>query len=192
MSNTSRKTCPLCSTHVRLLSPAIGWWLKGYCEGIVDCAEWHVHDGSHDAVAEVTPEFGAAQFSSVNYFLSGFIFLLWCGRPASYMSCGQLYCSCICNCDWIERLRLICNFATGWWLGCDCATTSSYAQWRGHVISHCPVVQVAATCWILVPLRCLTCLSIRSRRRHLLIVAGIMGSHQRCRLSLLTLRYAKP
>jgi hypothetical protein len=92
--------------------------------------------------------FGLAQFSSVNYFSSGFIFLLWCGRPASYVPCRQLYCSCISNCDWIERLRLICDFATGWWLGCDCAMTSSCAQWRGHVLSHCPVVQVTATCQI--------------------------------------------
>jgi hypothetical protein len=92
--------------------------------------------------------FGATQFYSMNYFSSGFIFLLWCGRPASYVPRGQLYCSCICNCDWIERLWFICDFATGWWFGCDCATTSNYAQWRRHVISHCPVVQVAATCWI--------------------------------------------
>jgi hypothetical protein len=154
--------------------------------------------------------FSTAQFTSVNYFSSGFIFFLWCGRPASYVPCGQLYCSCICSCDWIEWLWLIYDFAIGWWLGCDYTTTSSCAQWRGHVISHCPVVQVAATCripvqrWIFGFLcavwrmrlsdvwGCLTCLSIKSRRRHVLIVAGIMGSHQRCRLSLLTLHYTKP
>ena len=90
--------------------------------------------------------FGATQFSSMNYFSSDFIFLLWCGRMASYVPCGQLNCSCISNCDWIEWLRLICDFVTGSWLGCDCATTSSCAQWRGHVISHCPIVQVVATC----------------------------------------------
>jgi hypothetical protein len=147
MTNTSRKTNPQHSTPVRWLSPVTGWWLGGYYEGVVGCAEWHVYDGSHAVVAV---EFGAAQFSSMNYFSYGFIFLLWCGCPTSYVSYGQLYCSCICSCDWIERLLLICDFATGWWLGCDCATTSRCAQWHRHVISHCPIVQVAATCRILV------------------------------------------
>jgi hypothetical protein len=96
----------------------------------------------------------------MNYFSSGFIFLLWCGRPTSYVPCGQLYCSCICNCDWIEWLRLICDFATRWCLGCNYATTSSCVQWRGHVISHCLVVQVAATCWILVSGEYMVCVCV--------------------------------
>jgi hypothetical protein len=42
------------------LSPTTGWWLGGYCEGIFGCAEWRVHDGSHDIVAEVAAEFVVA------------------------------------------------------------------------------------------------------------------------------------
>jgi hypothetical protein len=66
---------------------------------------------------------------------------------------------------------------------------------RSHLSDTCSVVNIR------FPLRCLTCEAIVQRvlfkvvgcvRRHVMIVAGIMGSHQRCRLSLLTLRYPKP
>jgi hypothetical protein len=35
--------------------------------------------------------------------------LMW-----TYVPCGQLYCSCISSCDWIERLRLICDWVMTW------------------------------------------------------------------------------
>jgi hypothetical protein len=149
----SRKTCPLYSTPVRLAVPCDWVVTRGLLRGRfwlykMTCTWRELWCSSRSRSGIPRRHFSAAQFTSANYFSSGFIFFLWCGRLTSYVPCRQLYCSCICSCDWIERLRLICDFAIGWWLGCDYTTTSSCAQWRGHVISHCPVVQVAATCRI--------------------------------------------
>jgi hypothetical protein len=139
--------------------------------------------------------FSAAQFSYVNYFSSGFIFLLWCGRPASYVPCGQLYCSCISNCDWIEWLRL-CDWVMTWMrLLYDkqlCPMTWARYKSMSSRTSRSHLSDTCSTVNIQFPLYCLMCLSIRSQRRHVLIVASIMGLHQRCRLSLFTLHYAKP
>jgi hypothetical protein len=147
---TSRKTCPLRSTPMQQLSPTTGWWLRGYWEDVFGCVEWRVHDGNHDVAAEVTAEFAVAircrtvelcELFFIRFHLPS---LMWTSVILRALWAVVLYC--ISSCDWIERLWLICNFATGWWLGCDCAMTSSCAHWRGHVLSHYPVVQVAASC----------------------------------------------
>jgi hypothetical protein len=105
--------------------------------------------------------FCAAQFSSVNYFSFDFIFLLWCGRPVAYVPCGQLYCSCISSCDWIEQLRLICDWVMTWMrLHYDkqlCPMTWTRSKSFSNRISRSHLSDTCSALNIRFPLRCLTC-----------------------------------
>jgi hypothetical protein len=83
---TSRKTCPLCSIPVWRLSPATGWWLGGYCEGVFSCVEWRIHDESHDAVAA---KFAVAVRCRIVQLCE--LFFIWFHLPSLMWTSGILH-----------------------------------------------------------------------------------------------------